>query len=196
MRIEPRFESTSLSDCLAMAHKKNPKDHDIDKLVESFARFGFRAYPTIDEASATMVAGHGRCQALAKMRSEGKPPPLGVEERGTEWWLPVIRGLSFDNDDERDAYVIADNQHVMAGGWHFDTLSEILGGLRSRDALAGLGFDDVEMESLLGNYVPDPNGDPGPSDAPPPEGFVRHDITVATSYCCPKCGYEWSGKPK
>jgi len=35
-----------------------------------------------------------------------------------------------------------------------------------------------------------------PPDVEPPEGFQEYDDGIATDYCCPKCGYEWSGKPK
>jgi len=29
----------------------------------------------------------------------------------------------------------------------------------------------------------------------PPEDFGSYDETIETEYCCPKCGYRWSGKP-
>jgi len=28
----------------------------------------------------------------------------------------------------------------------------------------------------------------------PPDEFPEHDEEIDTEYCCPKCGYEWSGK--
>lgn len=37
---------------------------------------------------------------------------------------------------------------------------------------------------------------PGGEDAIPPEDFPEYDDDIDTEYCCPKCGYEWSGKPK
>lgn len=30
----------------------------------------------------------------------------------------------------------------------------------------------------------------------PPEKFQEYDEDIDTQYCCPKCGYEWSGKPR
>ena len=30
----------------------------------------------------------------------------------------------------------------------------------------------------------------------PPEGFNEYGDDIETQFCCPKCGYEWSGKPK
>lgn len=29
----------------------------------------------------------------------------------------------------------------------------------------------------------------------PPEDFTEYGETIETQYCCPKCGYRWSGKP-
>ena len=33
-------------------------------------------------------------------------------------------------------------------------------------------------------------------DITPPKTFPSYNETIETEYCCPKCGYEWSGKPK
>jgi hypothetical protein len=30
----------------------------------------------------------------------------------------------------------------------------------------------------------------------PPEAFPAYDASLPTEFCCPKCGYEWSGKPR
>jgi len=34
-----------------------------------------------------------------------------------------------------------------------------------------------------------------PQDTPP-EDFASYDEQIETQYCCPKCGYKWSGKPE
>lgn len=195
---EARLEKMALPALLAMAHKRNPKDHDIDSLVSSFVRFGFIAFPTIDEASETMVAGHGRCEGLERMRTVGvvlddksvsKDPPAGitVDAHGT-WMVPVIRGIDFKSERERDAYVIADNQNVMAGGWKFDVLSELLGELRDDGGFDGLGFESIELDALLGQYEQEP-----PSDGQDPEQMTttsssdrgRTEITARIE--CPHC---------
>jgi DNA modification methylase len=140
-----RIETMTLNEALQRRHVRNPKEHDIDALIESFGRFGFTAAPTIDETSGVMVAGHGRCLALKKMRDAGTPPPKGIEEVGLDWMIPIVRGVEFTNDNERDAYVIADNQHVIAGGWNLDALTEMLGGLEGFD---GLGFDTSDLSAF------------------------------------------------
>lgn len=33
-------------------------------------------------------------------------------------------------------------------------------------------------------------------EATPPTDFKEYDEEIPTEYHCPKCGYQWSGKPK
>lgn len=184
---DPRLEKMTLSSLLKMAHKRNPKEHSIGHLIGSFKRFGFVAYPTIDEKTETMVAGHGRCLALAQLRNGGEPPPRGVDEVGTEWWVPVIRGISFENERERDAYLLADNQQNLAAGWNLDLLSEMVATLRDDGGLEGLGFEQVEIDSLLGQAVPDfPGDNPGSTSSnAPSDEHGRTQITARIE--CPNC---------
>lgn len=186
-----RIEMMPLSLLLAMAHPKNPKDHDIDSLISAFERFGFKAPPSIDEITQVMVAGHGRCEALERMRTTGKPPPDGIEERGTEWLVPVVRGMEFKSERERDAYVIADNQQVMAGGWRFEVLSELIGQLRDDGGFAGLGFEEIELNALLGQYNEgDPSGgeDPEATEGNKPDGNNKGRTEIKATIECPHCG--------
>lgn len=37
---------------------------------------------------------------------------------------------------------------------------------------------------------------PPERDNTPPDEFAAYDDDIDTQYCCPKCGYEWSGKPR
>lgn len=199
---EAKLEKMGLPALLAMAHKRNPKDHDIGSLVSSFVRFGFIAFPTIDEASMTMVAGHGRCEALEQMRTVGvtdsagnvsKAPPSGitVDSDGT-WLVPVVRGIDFKSEKERDAYVIADNQNVMAGGWKFDILSEMLTELRDDGGFEGLGFETIELNALLGQYAHEPPNDGQDpeqmgNDPDPETGGSGARTTMVVTIECPHC---------
>lgn len=189
-----RIEMMPLSELTKMAHKRNPKDHDLDSLIASFKRFGFKAAPTIDEASQVMVAGHGRCEALAKMRQALDAPPEGVRIDGIEWLVPVVRGLDFKSERERDAYVIADNQNVMAGGWRFDLLSTMIGELRDDGGFEGLGFEKIELDALLGQLPqegPDDGFDPEVDRTDPPRGGVNPDkarTEITARIECPHCG--------
>src|ERR1700744_4324936 len=153
-----KIEMMPLSACLAMRHRRNPKDHNLDELINSFYSFGFIAPPTIDEATETMVAGHGRCQALEKLRLEKRPPPDRIEVHDDVWYVPVIRGVSFKNERERDRWLIADNKLPESGGWDEQLLFEMLSEF-SDDELDGLGFTDDELEELLAPNEDSPGKD-------------------------------------
>lgn len=186
MQIKP----THLDELVNMAHADNPKEHDIDALITSIQRFGFVAPPTIDEATSTLVAGHGRVLALVQMRAKGLPPPTGVDAK---WRVPVVRGIAFRSKAERDAYLIADNQHVMAGGWDLDKLMGMLGSL---DDFGGLGFSTAELSAFGIGDAPQLGDEPphAVEGNEPPDKPVKHSISVATTYTCPNCGHEWKSE--
>jgi hypothetical protein len=147
------IEYMALSVLIGMRHHGNPKKHDHGELADSFVRFGFIAFPTIDETSLIMVAGHGRCETLQMMKEMGQTPPRRIQigDRG-EWMVPVIRGIAFENDDERDAYLVADNRHVIKGGMNEEAERSLLRALYERNpehGLDGLGLGDTYLEDLL-----------------------------------------------
>lgn len=148
--MKMKMEPMRLAELLSMRHEKNPKAHDINALISSFRRFGFTAAPTIDEKTHVLVAGHGRCEALQRLKDGGFEPPAGVEldAKNGEWMVPVVRGVSFRTDAERDAYVIADNQHVIAGGWDMDKLTEMLRAVGDDAGFDGVGFDAADLRAL------------------------------------------------
>lgn len=171
MKPTTRIELMSLGVLMKKRHHGNPKRHDLGELAKSFRRFGFVAPPTIDERSGILVAGHGRCEALTKMRDAGEAPPRGIRVSGGNWMVPVVRGISFRNDDERSAYLIADNEHTIGPGWDVDALKEMVDGMRGRleNAMDGLGFaslDDYSRRITAAVASALPEGDasrPGPS---------------------------------
>lgn len=130
---------------------RNPKDHDLPELQRSMDRFGFTLPVMVDERSGRLVAGHGRLEALQVKKENGETPPTRVEEREDgEWYVPVIRGIEFNSPEEAEAYLLADNRHVEAGGWKLDELSQMLQELNGEGvSLAGLGWQDYELEPLL-----------------------------------------------
>jgi hypothetical protein len=95
---------------------RNPKDHDIPLLHDSFSRFGYVEPVAINERTGRLVAGHGRLQALQQAKAKGELPPNRVEARDDDWYVPVLRGISFDTDAEAEAYLVVSNQATAAGG--------------------------------------------------------------------------------
>lgn len=130
---------------------RNPKLHDEPGLERSLQRFGFVAPLLFDERSGRLVAGHGRLSALESLRDAGEAPPARVRvDRAGKWLVPVVRGVDFASAAEAEAYLLADNRLVEAGGWDQDMLREIVRDLDAADdGLEGLGWSEAALEALL-----------------------------------------------
>ena len=102
-------------------YKNNPRTHSeaqVDRLVRSLKEFGF-TNPILIDKELNVVAGHGRLMAAEI---------LGLET------VPTI-SLDHLTEDQKKAYVIADNQLALSSGWDDDLLQEEL------KTLGELGFD-------------------------------------------------------
>jgi len=102
-------------------HPKNVRRHSPEQLLEiraSMREFGWTQPILIDEAN-TILAGHGRREA-------------GLAEGFDEVDVRVARGLS---EEQKRAYVLADNQLALNATWDETGLRLELGELH------GLGFD-------------------------------------------------------
>lgn len=133
-------------------YAKNSRTHppeQIEHLAALIQRFGFTNPILIDEKNI-IIAGHGRLMAAKR---------LGLEE------VPCIvaRGWS---DDERAAYVIADNQSALNAGWDFGILTEEVAALKENNFdLSLLGFDDDTLAQMFAEPEPEYSGDPDEAPA-------------------------------
>lgn len=170
--------------------KRNPKKHKIAELRASISRFGFVTPGVRDERTGLTLAGHGRIEALKAMRADGEQPPAGIHtDKAGGWLVPVICGWASRSDAEAEAYIVADNQHTIAGGWDEPELALLVQDLNAVDPtmLGVIGFDDNQLAAILNNEpleVPDPFGgtdrgegsgdggsdEPGEDEAPSQEG--------------------------
>jgi len=154
---------------------RNPKDHDIGAITQSFERFGFISPLIVDEGTHRLVAGHGRLDALLQRHSRGEAPPRHVDMRSDgEWLVPVVRGITFPNESEAMAYLVADNQMTMLGGWNDQDLAEMLTKLPS---LEGVGFDADDLDDLMKRL-----GGGVVEGTEPTTGSSIRQVT------CPECG--------
>lgn len=129
---------------------ENPKLHHLGEIHLSMDRFGFTAPILVNETTGRLVAGHGRVDTLKQRQASGAPPPANIRESNGEWFVPVIRGLSFESDSDARAYVLADNRLTELGGWDDVGLAEILKGLAEEDGgLIGTGFDGDDLDEIL-----------------------------------------------
>ena len=119
-------------------YANNPRTHtdaQLDRLVQSLKEFGF-VNPILVGDDMQVVAGHGRLLAAQAM------------DMST---VPVIK-LSHLTEDQRRAYVIADNQLALNSGWDDDLLQAEL------KALGDVGFDLTVLG--WGDDLPDFAEDP------------------------------------
>ncbi|MCB9603348.1 MAG: hypothetical protein H6720_23780 [Sandaracinus sp.] len=147
----PALELVPLDELLAASWERNPKLHDLDAIGASIWRFGFTAPVLFDTKTKRLVAGHGRVQSLVAGREEGRDPPKGIVLRDGVWCVPTVR-LAFRSKGEAEAYVLADNQLTIAGGWDDAAVGEILRDLHASEVdVLSLGFsrDVLEKHSVI-----------------------------------------------
>ena len=117
-------------------YERNPRTHSesqVDQIAASITRFGF-TNPILVDSQSGIVAGHGRLLAAKKLSLE---------------YVPIIR-LDHLSDEERRAYIIADNQLALNAGWDEDLLASEIAALSVEGFdLDLLGFDDAELAELL-----------------------------------------------
>jgi DNA modification methylase len=118
------------------SYKTNTRTHSseqVDQLVNSITEFGF-TNPILIDGERQIIAGHGRLAAAKK---------LLMDE------IPCIV-LDHLNDEQRRAYVIADNKLALNSGWDEDLLKLEFSALdRIGFDLSVLGFDANELSNLI-----------------------------------------------
>src|ERR1051325_8240659 len=127
---------------------RNPKRHKLDTLVASMQRFGYNSPIVVDGRTGRLVAGHGRLESLLKAKAEGRKPPERILVEGSDWLVPVLIGVSFADEREAEAYLLADNQSTIVGGWDDQELQKIIDELGKEEALVGTGFEDLYYDQL------------------------------------------------
>ena len=114
-------------------NSRTHSDDQIKQIVASINEFGFTNPILIDE-SDVIIAGHGRLLAAKN---------LGMNE------VPTIT-LTGLTDEQKIAYVIADNKLALNAGWDNEKLVSELKNLMDLDYDLGLtGFDPEEIEDLM-----------------------------------------------
>lgn len=156
----------------------NPKLHDTQQIRQMISRFGFTTPGLLDQRTGTLIAGHGRLEALRAMHIDGETPPDGIttDDHG-RWLIPIITGWASASDDEAAAYLVGDNQATINGGWDNADLHQLVTSLGdpslveligvNLEELADLiGASDDEVDELIDSCLP-PSPEPRPTGAWP-----------------------------
>ena len=116
-------------------YERNAKKHgqnQIEKLKKSIIEFGFLT-PCLIDRDFNIIAGHGRVMAAKELGIEAVP-------------CVFIEGLT---EEQRRAYILADNRLGELGEWDFDTVEEELRALDEADfdiTLTGFNLEDFEFD--------------------------------------------------
>lgn len=100
----------------------NAKLHNIDQIISSIARYGFKSAAkwesTLNDGRGGIVAGNGRVEALRVMEGRGDDLPVGIaQDTDTgEWCVPVLFGVEADSEAIARAYALDDNNLTLLGG--------------------------------------------------------------------------------
>lgn len=136
----------------------NPRNHSprhIKQLAKSIETFGFNAPILIDD-NGVVVAGHGRLAAARQSKTTQ---------------VPAIR-LRHLSENQRRAYMIADNRLNELSSWNEQRLTEILLDLSGADLnfdLDATGFSVAEVDLMISDIGEDapeerePVPEPGPA---------------------------------
>ena len=135
MNSTERFEKVNIDKLVPYA--RNARTHSKEQILQlraSLREFGF-VNPVIVDKDLNIIAGHGRIMAAK-------------EEGITE--IPCVFAEHLTEAQKR-AYIIADNRLALKAGWDTEMLSVEIAELQGSDFdIALLGFDDAELNKLLG----------------------------------------------
>ena len=144
-------------------NSRTHSDEQITQVASSIKEFGFTNPILIDEDNS-IIAGHGRVLASKKLNLDELP-------------CIVLNGLT---DQQKKAYVIADNQLALNAGWDLDLLkTEIDELIVDEFNIDLLGFDDEFLNGLLDVQTSEPLTDEDNVPEVPEEPIAkRGDIWV------------------
>lgn len=150
-------------------YPNNPRTHppaEIALLAEIIGKRGADQPIVVDERWV-ILKGHGRLEAAHAAKMED---------------FPFVQRIGL-TDAEKTAMRIEDNSIPLLAGWDRELIRAEIANLSAAGYdVKLLGFGDqqlVQFTTLPG----------------PPIEFPAVGEDLKTDYCCPSCGYRWSGNP-
>jgi len=116
-----------------VSNSRTHSDDQVAQIAASIKEFGFNN-PVLLDGDKGIIAGHGRVLAARK---------LGLKD------VPTIE-LAHLSENQRKAYIIADNKLALNAGWDMEMLSLEMGDLKEQEFdLSLLGFSEDELANLF-----------------------------------------------
>jgi ParB-like chromosome segregation protein Spo0J len=149
-------------------HPRNVRQGDVGAITESLRSHGQYRTIVYQQSTKRILAGNHTWKAAKS---------LGWKEIAA---TPVVC-----DDDQALRILLADNKANDLATYDNQQLEELLKDLAQTDALLeGTLFDGDSLDELIADNESDISGE-----------FPQYDENIDTEHKCPKCGYEWSGKP-
>jgi len=126
------------------AWDKNPRLHNLDSIAESIKEFGFRDPISINENNSEIEEGHGRLNALKKLKQDGAEPPEFIIKQNGTWLVPIQRFNDSELNQKR--YSLAHNRTQELGEYDEPLLLENLVDLK--DDLFATGYTNEDIDLL------------------------------------------------
>lgn len=126
----PKYPNIAIAELTP--YERNARTHSdeqLDKIKNSINEFGFVSPVIIDENNM-ILAGHGRVEA-ARMAGLTEVP---------------YRQVTNLTEDQKKAYILADNKLSDMAGWDLDLLNEELASIELD--MADFGFDEISEEDV------------------------------------------------
>lgn len=190
-----------------------------DVPLDDLAHFPGNAQKGDVEAIRASLRQHGQYRALiVRLQDDGQLVVLAgnhtLQALAAEGYATARCEIHVCDDSTALRINIADNKIASLGVWDDEALLEQLSLLDGDYTATGWTEGEVvhllEVDTYTSDRTHEITGHPalGPTDeaddetpgppAPrtPPAEFPSYDDDIDTQYACPKCRYEWSGKPK
>ena len=129
-----QVSQTEIEDLIPYAsNSRTHSDEQVAQIAASIKEFGFNN-PILLDGDKGIIAGHGRLLAARK---------LSLDK------VPTIE-LKHLTENQRKAYVIADNKLALNADWDMDLLALEMGDLKDEGFdLSLIGFDDNELVNMF-----------------------------------------------
>lgn len=151
----------------------------IRELDKSIRRDGYSA-PMVAAADGEVFAGSKRLERAADVFGLDVEP-LIIRSKGDRPVIHIREDIPNAADPRAVRLGVADNA-IASADWNPD--GEVLALLAAEDAaIAELVKGDARSLKAMLN-----------ANIQAPEEFKEYGDGIETQYCCPKCGYRWSGK--
>jgi len=163
-----KINNIKLSDLIPYENNPRTNDGAVQYVQNSIKKFGFKV-PIIIDKNNVIVAGHTRYKAAQNLNLET---------------VPVIVADDLTPEQVK-AFRIADNKTSEKAQWNFEKLGAEITELDSLNFdldLKDIGFSDIELDVLRGNWEPDEEEDQflGKEEDPDIENQIKKKRVVIT----------------